>query len=247
MPDDVVLPGLPSLHTLTIADTLKLGFGYNPSVGPALNAITPETSLVLMSKKAVSLTPTSHALIYDRNVTTKKSIEIALSLVLFLFCEVVNWLLKNLKGIQDLETRLNGLGYLIGQRFLEVVKLREGVKTARREMRILEILQFIHGPLWKTVFGKTATDLEKLQDMADEYMIIDNEPVTNKYISIPKDYGNLNCGAFIAGIIEGALDSAAFYANVTAHSVPVDHAPLRTVFLIKFKEAVLTRETLYQS
>lgn len=245
MNDNIVIPSVPLLHTLTISDGLKLGFGYNPSIGPSSNAIGAETSQILMSKKTIVLTPTSHNLIYDRNITTKKPNDINLLLMLFLFCEMVNWLLKNAKGIQDLETRLNGLGYLIGQRFLELIKLREGVKNSKREVKILEILQFIHGTFWKFIFDKPANDLEKSQDQNDEYMIIDNEPVVNRFVSIPKDYGNLNCGAFIAGIIEGALDLAGFYANVTAHLVPIDEAPLRTVFLIKFNEAVLTREQLY--
>lgn len=246
MSDNIVHPSVPSVHTLTISDSLKLGFGFNPSVGPSLNVIGAEASLILMSKKSVPLTPTSHNLIYERNINTKKPTDINLLLMLFLFCEMVNWSLKNSKGIQDLETRLNGLGYQIGQRYLELCKLREGIKSSKREIKVLEVLQFIHGPFWKSIFGKPADDLQKSQDMVDEYMIIDNEPVVNKFINIPKDYGNLNCGAYIAGIIEGALDLLGFYANVTAHLVALDDSPQRTVFLIKFNESVLTRENLYQ-
>lgn len=162
----------------------------------------------------------------------------------FLFCEIVNWSHKNSKGIQDLELRLNGLGYQIGQRFLELVKLQEGIKYGKREVKIIEILQFIHGPLWKWVFGKTANELEKSQDVNNEYMITDNSPLMSRFISIPKDYSNLNCSAFTAGIIEGALDSAYFNATVTAHSAPKDGFPLRTVFLINFDDLLFVREEL---
>jgi len=242
--DNILLPSVSSFSSLSIADTSKAGFGYNPSVGPTSNSITSEGSNILLNKKTINLTPTSSRSIYDNNVNSKKPLDINLSAFSFLFCETVNWSLKNSKGIQDLETRLNGLGYQIGQRYLELVKLREGTKSSKREIKLIEILQFIHGQFWRCIFGKTANELEKSQDVENEYMIIDNEPQVSKFISVPKDYGNLNCAAFVAGIIEGALDSSGFYCNVTAHSVPVTAHPLRTVFLIKFKDLVLVRERL---
>lgn len=244
MSDDIILPSATSMSTLTISDVSRTGFGYNPSVGTASNSITSETSNILLNRKTISLTPTSANSIYDKNVSSKKITEISLSSLSFLFCEIVNWSHKNSKGIQDLETRLNGLGYQIGQRFLELTKLREGFKNSKREIRIIEVLQFIHGSFWKSIFGRAANDLEKSQDVSNEYMIIDNAPLVSRFISIPKDYGNLNCSAFMAGIIEGALDSASFQADVTAHSVPVDGYPLRTVFLIKFHELLMVRESL---
>ncbi|CAK9437639.1 uncharacterized protein LODBEIA_P20170 [Lodderomyces beijingensis] len=243
MSEDIILPSA-SFSKLTINDTSKYGFGYNPSVGPASNSITAESSQILVSKRTVSLTPTSHSSIYDRNLSNKKPHEISLSALSFLFCEIVNWAHKQSKGVQDLENRLNGLGYQIGQRYLELIKLREGFKLSKREIKVVGILQFIHGPFWKTVFGKFANELEKSQDIPNEYMIVENVPVLNRFISIPKDYGDLNCSAFVAGVIEGALDSSGFSANVTAHNAHTDLQPLKTVFLIKFKEQVLIRESL---
>ncbi|KAJ6958253.1 hypothetical protein NC653_040026 [Populus alba x Populus x berolinensis] len=57
------------------------------------------------------------------------------------------------------------------------------------------------------------------------------------FISIPKDMGTFNCGAFVAGIVRGVLDGAGFPAVVTAHFVPMEgqHRP-RTTILIKFGE-----------
>lgn len=244
MSDKPIYPSVSSLGALSISDLSKHGFGYNPAVGPSSNALTQESSSILLNKKTISLTPTSHNSVYDRSISTKKVNEISLSSMAFLFCEAVNWALEKSKGILDLENRLNGLGYQIGQRFLELVKIREGMKYGKRETKIIEILQFIHGPFWKSIFGKTSNDLEKSQDVNDEYMIIDNLPVVSKFISIPKDYGNLNCSAFVAGIIEGALDSSGFHANVVAHSAPTDNAPLRTVFLIKLDKQLLLREQI---
>lgn len=78
-------------------------------------------------------------------------------------------------------------------------------------------------------------------------MIIDNLPLMSHFISVPKDFGQLNVGAFTAGIIEGILDSAYFQANVSAHTMEVEGLPLRTVFLIKFDHGVLERETIRYS
>ncbi|MFS8023609.1 putative transport protein particle (TRAPP) component [Helianthus anomalus] len=60
-----------------------------------------------------------------------------------------------------------------------------------------------------------------------------------RFISVPKDMGSFNCGAFVAGIVRGVLDNAGFPAVVTAHFVPVDGQQRpRTTILIKFSEEV---------
>ncbi|EGV66369.1 TRAPP I complex [Yamadazyma tenuis ATCC 10573] len=236
MPEDnIILPVSASMSKMTIQDSNKSQFGYNPSIGASSNEITPTTSSILLNK-TVSLNPGVSKSI------NKKAFEVSLSSLSFLFCEIVNWSHKKSKGIQDLENRLNGLGYQIGQKFLELSKTREGLKYSKREIKIVEILQFIHSTLWKGLFGKIANELEKSQDVNNEYMIIDNCPLVSKFVNVPKDYGDLNCAAFIAGIIEGALDSAGFFADVTAHTMPKEGSPLRTVFLIKFDDSVISKE-----
>lgn len=54
----------------------------------------------------------------------------------------------------------------------------------------------------------------------DEYMISDTEVFVNKYISVPKDMGQLNCAAFIAGIVKGVLDGAGFPARCAIPPAP---------------------------
>jgi hypothetical protein len=76
----------------------------------------------------------------------------------------------------------------------------------------------------------------------DEYMIHENSPVTNSFVSVPADMGHLNCAAFIAGIIAGMLDSARFNAKVTAHIVQAENGQDRTIFLVKFAPEVISRE-----
>jgi len=79
-------------------------------------------------------------------------------------------------------------------------------------------------------------------DNGDEYMIYENTPITNSFVSVPEDMGSFNCAAFIAGIMSGVMDSANFHAKVTAHTVSEDNKPDTTVFLVKFRRDVMERE-----
>lgn len=47
-------------------------------------------------------------------------------------------------------------------------------------------------------------------------MISDSNLFVNKFISVPKDMGGLNCAAFVAGIVKGVLDGAGFPARRAA-------------------------------
>jgi trafficking protein particle complex subunit 5 len=147
------------------------------------------------------------------------------------------------------------MGYRVGQRVLELIVWRE--KNSRRETRILGILQFIHSVVWKTLFGKPADSLEKSRENDDECtpqrsfiqadvdMVHDNAPMITKFISIPQSMSQLNCGAFLAGIIEAILDSTMFFTQkVTAHSTGDETAPQRCTILIKFTREVIDREAL---
>ena len=52
-----------------------------------------------------------------------------------------------------------------------------------------------------------------LMQAEDEYMISDYDLFVNKFISVPKDMGQLNCAAFVAGIVKGTLEGAGFPAR----------------------------------
>lgn len=47
----------------------------------------------------------------------------------------------------------------------------------------------------------------------DEYMLSDDDVFVNRFISVPKDMGQLNCAAFVAGILKGALHGSGFPAR----------------------------------
>lgn len=99
---------------------------------------------------------------------------------------------------------------------------------------------------WKALFGKPADALERSTENEDEYMIHELEPLTNKFISVPPDLGQLDCAAYIAGIVRGVLTSSGFPAQVSAHTVEAANNGQRdkTVFLVKFDESVMRRERM---
>lgn len=161
---------------------------------------------------------------------------------------MVSYAQKRVTGIQDLEKRLNAQGHPLGLSLLDLLLYREPPRSQLRPQNIIALLQFITTTLWRHLFGRPADALEKSSnpDTPDEYMISDNDPLCNVYVSVPKEMNQLNCAAYVAGIIEGACDGAGFAARVTAHSVGKGEEgelwPGKTVFLVKFQEEVVERE-----
>jgi len=182
-------------------------------------------------------------MIYDRNLNKSRMAQVSLSAYAFLLSEIVQYTQKRVSGIGDLERRLSTIGYRIGLRVSELLVWRnDPTKNPKREIKLIQVLMFIHTQVWKAVFGKPADALERGLEKDDEYMIIDNDPIITRYISIPKDMSQLSCSALTAGIVEAVLDGLGFPARVTAHSVPTDAYPLRTTILIKLDPVVLERE-----
>ncbi|KAK8067118.1 trafficking protein particle complex subunit 5 protein [Apiospora hydei] len=206
--------------------------------------------------------PSNGKTIYHRPLNRSKTSELSQASFAYLFSEMVQYASKRIESIQDLEKRLNTQGHPIGLKLLDLLLHREPARTQTRPLTIITLLHLIKQQLWTHLFGRAADGLEKSSDPArpDEYMIIDNEPLVNRYISVPRDMSQLNCAAFVAGIIEGVCDGSAFPARVTAHSVGKQQAapaadggedtgegkemwPGRTVFLVKFAPEVLERES----
>ncbi|XP_064606621.1 trafficking protein particle complex subunit 5-like [Liolophura sinensis] len=140
--------------------------------------------------------------------------------------------------VPDLQNKLAEMGHHVGSRVLDVMFVRE--KGFKRETKLLNMLLFIKSNLWKTLFGKEADKLEHANDDERTYYIIEKEPLINKFISVPKDKGSLNCAAFTAGILEAVLNGSNFPAKVTVHW----HKG--TTFMIKFDEAVITRDKMVE-
>ena len=145
--------------------------------------------------------PTNRKSIYDRNLNRTQKSEISLASFAYLFNALIAYHQAKSTSVSEIESRLNRAGYPIGIKLLDLLLYRETPRTAKRPTRILELLQFIHGTLWRALFNRNADALEQSTSKKNEYMIIDNEPLVNTFISIPKEMSQLNCAAFIAGII----------------------------------------------
>ncbi|KAL8743711.1 MAG: hypothetical protein Q9190_003958 [Brigantiaea leucoxantha] len=191
-------------------------------------------------------TPSNRKTIYDRNLNRTRTSELSRASFAYLFSEMVSYAQKRVTGIQDLERRLNEQGYPLGLRLLPLLLYREPPRASLRPIRILPLLQFIHGPLWKHLFGRPADAIEHSSSANNEYMISDNEPLVNQYISVPKEMSQLNCAAFVAGVIEGVCDACGMKAAVSAHNSGTEMWPGKTVFLIRFEQGVIEREAILE-
>jgi trafficking protein particle complex subunit 5 len=189
---------------------------------------------------------------------------VSLSAFAYLFSEMVQYHQNRVDSISELERRLESTGYSVGLRVLEMLAYRS--RDYKRETKLMNILQFISTQVWKALFSKPADSLERSIDHTDEFMIIDYSPVTSTFVSVPADFGGLSVDSYMSGIIAGILEGAGFPARVTAHSVALEEGESgaaiaasqitktdlqgilpprkeKTVFLVKFAQSVLKRDS----
>lgn len=117
--------------------------------------------------------------------------------------------------------------------------------------------------VFQCLFGKEAEKLEHANDDDRTYYIIERDPLVNKFISVPKDKGSLNCATFTAGIIEAVLTNCGFVRCHTQY-IPIANAinklvslffflypqPCKvtahwhkgTTYMVKFEDFVITRD-----
>ncbi|CAG0920174.1 unnamed protein product [Notodromas monacha] len=171
--------------------------------------------------------------ILDKSLNRGRT-DLNVSAYAFLFSEIVQYSQNRSQTVPELQKRLSDLGFHVGSRMLDLVVLRE--RGGKRDLRILSIMMFLKTSFWKALFGKEADKLERANDDERTYYLIEKEPLVNKFISVPKDKGSLNCAAFSAGIVEAVLCGSGFPCKVTTHW----HKG--TTFMVKFDEEVLTRD-----
>ena len=163
--------------------------------------------------------------------------EVNISSYALLFSEIVQYCQSRVSTVNELQDKLAGFGEQIGIKLFDTLTIRE--RGFRRDTRLLNVLMFIRSNLWKSLFGREADKLEHANDNVATYYIIEKESLVNRYISVPKDKGQLNCAAFTAGILEGILRGCGFPASVTVHW----HKG--TTYLIKFEDSVIEREKAF--
>mmetsp|Transcript_16315 Transcript_16315/g.48690 ORF Transcript_16315/g.48690 Transcript_16315/m.48690 type:complete len:170 (+) Transcript_16315:273-782(+) len=144
--------------------------------------------------------------------------EVSQSFLALMFSEMVHYQTSKICNAVELELALEGIGRTIGKKVLELLCYRDCL--IKRDHGVISMLQFISTTSWKVLFGKAADSLERSTENENEYMIVDAQPITNCFVSVPNHLGQLNCAAYMAGIVMGIMDSAQFAARVSAHSMP---------------------------
>lgn len=241
------------INPSTTHSTKVAGQGYDYTIGPTQTL--PNTSTATTSGTGFVVPTTG---IYGQSLISKEK-QVSLSAYAFLFQSIVSYHRDSSKNVQEIERKLNSSGYTIGMRLTEILNFRDSVpnKTGltnmdsvagtitnmkRRNLKILETLQYIHLTVWQYLFSRPSNDLVKSSERDNEYMIIDNEPTISQFIQ----HTSVQCESFTCGIIEGFLDMARFPCHVTSHFVEETGFSNRTVYLIQFDKAVVERENLRQ-
>lgn len=175
---------------------------------------------------------------FDRSLKYKN--EVPVTTFSFLFSEMIQYIMTkhNEDKDLDLEEKLSSLGYPIGEKVLELCFIRD--KNMKRKLKINDILIFIHNDVWKMLFNKQADGLQQSAEDEDEYRIVENSPLTNKYIFLQKN-NTVNCASFFGGIIEGILNSADFRCKVSTFFYDVEGVT-KTYYIIKFDREVIERD-----
>ncbi|KAL9644334.1 hypothetical protein ABK040_005794 [Willaertia magna] len=193
---------------------------HNPSVfvtsSPNLTPNTNSFSQLYNTNSPITTVPSPTTTIkdhtpniLDQNLNRQKK-EVSESAFSFLFAEVVQYCQSRVNAAYELEQKLSDMGYPIGQRLLELSVLRD--KNSKREIKLTNMLGFIGNTLWKSLYGRPVSTIEKATDSQHRYMIYEKECLETKYISPPKDL-TVHCSYFSAGVIKGALTAADFVSN----------------------------------
>ena len=180
--------------------------------------------------------------IYDFNL--KETKPVSLSLFSYLFAELIFYLNCRDES-KTLQQKLNEVGFPIGQRILENCAFKE---KSLRFTKIESILLFIHSKVWKLLFGEKADELDKSLEDEDEYRIYDSKAIINRYLATKTE--QVNCGDFVAGIIEGVLYAADFPAKVDTSIMEEEGKGgkvKKVVYIIKFAHHVIKREETTKS
>ncbi|KAK5449873.1 Trafficking protein particle complex subunit 31 [Exophiala xenobiotica] len=247
-PPGLTMQSYPPSHTSSPGRHISTSYSSSAALGTTTPTGAASTTSTLRY-------PSTRKTIYDRNLNRSRNAELSRASFAYLFMEMVSYAHRRVKGIQDFEKRLNEQGYPLGLKLLDLLLYRSTPAgssssssststsgVANRPLRLLPLLTLLTTKLYPLLFSRPADSLEQSTTNPGEYMIIDNTPLTNQYISVPKEMNQLSVAAYIAGIIEGVCDGAGFECKASAHNTGTDVWPSRTVFLIKFEESVLERE-----
>ncbi|XP_041379281.1 trafficking protein particle complex subunit 5-like [Gigantopelta aegis] len=150
--------------------------------------------------------------IFDKSLPSKAKPEVNLGTFAFLFSEIVQYNQQRVSSLSQLHEKLADLGRHVGFRMIDLLCWRD--KTQKERDSYWHILWFIQKTVWKTLFGKEADRLEQATTNEATYYLFEDEPLVNRFISVPKEQSNLNCAAFMAGVVEAFLCGVQFEEEV---------------------------------
>ena len=158
-----------------------------------------------------------------------------------LFCEYLTYNRKN-RSLEEIEDNLKRLGYDVGTRMWELFLLRERAQqnertaTTKNELTTAkQVLEKIKNSFWKFAFGQPASSLERIRATDLQFYLIDRDPLTDFYISYPRDYRGYVPSVFTGGMVQAALDACDIDATVQVHLISQD-GQLSTYYHIKCAE-----------
>lgn len=105
-------------------------------------------------------------------------------------------------GVDGAACRLEDGGYGVGFRLLEALSATE--RGRRRDTRLLDALRFVHGTLWKYLFGRPARDLEQ-SNTVSTHAASDMRQLLVDLKHIPQPCTSKNCGRLLILCVNRAL------------------------------------------
>ncbi|KAF4693929.1 Trafficking protein particle complex subunit 5, variant 2 [Perkinsus olseni] len=176
--------------------------------------------------------------------------EVSQAAVSHLFCEMVCYAVRRQgPDNEHLETKLHRMGASLGPGLLELTYMRDTRRSMsrKRDYKVLPLLYHIASYLWKTLFGHEAEVLTTDQEW--EFYLADKQWLLNKFISLPpgsdQSEDNLvNCGAFAAGLVEGALNAAGMPCKCASAYTSDDPEadPMAITIIVDFEKGVIERQ-----
>ncbi|EER06315.1 41-2 protein antigen, putative [Perkinsus marinus ATCC 50983] len=150
---------------------------------------------------------------------------------------------------EHLESKLHKMGASMGPGLLELTYMRDTSRnmSRKRDYKVLPLLYHIATYLWKALFGHEAEVLTTDQEC--EFYLADKQWILNKFISLPpvsddSDDNFVNCAAFAAGLIEGAINAVGMQCKCTAAYTSEDPEtdPMAITIIVDFDRSVIDRQ-----
>ncbi|CAJ1012256.1 putative Transport protein particle (TRAPP) component [Leishmania naiffi] len=184
------------------------------------------------------------------DLSSSEHTQVSLSAFSFFFSELcvrAYTFPTKVKNVEEVEARLTSLGAHVGTRLIMLSSVRDPVDLQRRPLTIDAVLKLLQEKLWARWFGRAASEIQR-ESNSDRFFLFDSDPVVLRHVHPSPDYidsegrWNVNYAGFMGGIIQGALQSMGFEAEVQTYHQPEPGKPHQSLFVIAFAKHVWERE-----